>query len=49
MFLIQNISIHRAGNEERKVGGREGREERTNERSPFIHIYVTHIKIYKSP
>jgi len=24
-------------------GGREGRMERTNERSPFIHIYMLHI------
>jgi uncharacterized protein (DUF952 family) len=46
MFLIENISTHQAWNEERREGGRE---ERTNERRPFIHIYVTHIKIHKSP
>jgi hypothetical protein len=40
---------HQAWNEERKEGGMEGREERTNDRNPFIHIYVTHIKIHKSP
>jgi hypothetical protein len=46
MFLIENISTHQAGNEDRKEGGRE---ERTNERSPFIHIYVTHIEVHNSP
>jgi hypothetical protein len=27
MFLIENISTHQEGNEERKEGGREGRKE----------------------
>jgi hypothetical protein len=43
MFLIDNISTHQAGNEERKEGGRKKRKEQMKE----AHLYTYMLRILR--